>query len=155
MSQKRIFWVAIVCASSGCATAVQYTDDDLKPTPKKDAGAIFDSGHDSGINMQQDSGVEEDTGVQQDTGTMQCTRTIEYGTSMCDTCMEKFCCKQDNACGKSQACGDFLTCVGDCFGDGGNPNQCMTDCQTKYPQGANLFFAVENCMQQSCGNDCR
>lgn len=153
MSQKRIFWVAVVCTSFGCATAVQYDEPDTQPPPKKDAGAVFDSGHDTGV-MQNDSGVDEDTGVQQDTGVM-CMRTIEYGTPMCDTCMENSCCKEDNACGNSQACGDFITCVSDCFSDGGNPNQCMTDCGNQYPQGATLFNAVDSCLQTNCGNDCR
>jgi hypothetical protein len=154
LSQKGIFWVVVVCAPLGCATAVDYVEEDTGPAPKKDSGAMIDSGHDTGV-IKPDSGVDEDTGVQQDSGSMACMRTIEYGTAMCDTCMENSCCKEDNACGNSQACGDFIQCVDDCFNDGGNPNQCMTDCQTKYPQGANLFTAVDNCLQQSCGNNCR
>src|SRR5438105_1914939 len=92
LSQTRIFWVAIVCVPIGCATGFEPVDDTPPPTPKKDAATV-DTGHDTGSMQQQDSGVQEDSSMEQDTGKMTCSRTIEYGTAMCDTCMENSCCK--------------------------------------------------------------
>ena len=121
MRTAKLIWAALFSAAMpACATAIQ-DDPDPAPTPKKDAGVVDTGKQQQDSGVQQDTGVMEDTGVQEDTGAM-CMRTIEYGDPGCDTCMEQNCCAADNACGNSQACGDFITCVDDCFGDGGNPN---------------------------------
>jgi len=136
----------------GCATAVTE-EDDTTPTPtKKDSGTIMMP--DAGQMMMTMDAADEDVAMVVDTGTT-CSLTIMYGTPMCDTCMQSFCCKQDNACTANKDCTDLLTCLNACLMGDANPSQCLNACMNQHPQGAQLFNAIGNCVQSSCGNQCR
>lgn len=155
MSHTKIFWTVFFCcafssaAMPACATAIAY--DDPTPTPKKDAATI-DTGKDTG-SVQNDSGVQEDTWTPPDTGPT-CKLGITYGTAQCDTCMQASCCQQDKACMTNKQCTDYLTCGNNCVNQA-DPQACLTQCDSTYPQGAQLLSAILNCMDTSCANDCR
>ncbi len=148
LTHTKIIWAALFCfATPACATAVVY--EDPTPTPKKDAA--IDTGHDTGV--QNDSGVQEDTWSPPDTGPT-CKLGINYGTAMCDTCMQNSCCQQDKACMSNKQCTDYLTCGNACVNQA-DPQTCLTQCANTYPQGATLLDNIMICMQNSCANDCR
>jgi hypothetical protein len=150
--RTHFIWAALIGAAlPACATAIQ--DDPLPPVVKKDAAA-FDTGKpDSGSMMQADTGVMEDTGIVEDTGSG-CTLGINYGTAMCQTCMQTNCCAQDKACVQNSQCTNFLTCGNACVNQM-DPQTCMNNCANQYPQGASLLDNIFTCMETSCGNDCR
>ncbi len=129
--------------------------------PFEDAGVIHaDGGAKDAKTPPKDAQAVED--VSQELPDVTTTTTCDplplgTGLATCDTCLGASCCSEDQACGNDQACLAFIGCMDNCIPtDGGPPDQqCYSDCQTTYPNGANELDMLDTCMQTSCMTDCQ
>jgi hypothetical protein len=67
----------------------------------------------------------------------------------CQSCEEGSCCAQASACAINEACADLDLCVSNCFGAA----SCPSDCQDRYPKGAQDYQALLSCNNQ-CAAAC-
>lgn len=136
---------AVVDAFDDQSSIVQDAGKDAK-TPPKDAAPAIDS-----------STVADTSVVDLPDTSLVCSPKFTTGIQQCDSCMAASCCPEDNACANSSQCKGLITCYNTCVpNDGGPPDpNCMSQCDSTYPQGASLLNAWGQCMQTNCSNNCR
>jgi hypothetical protein len=143
----------------GCAhAAVDLSTDDT-------SSIVPDAGHDSAVvqHPQKDASAAdtsqsvEDSSVEVPDSSPVCSPKFTTGIPQCDTCEGQNCCLEDNACANNSQCTNIVTCYDNCIpNDGGPPDpNCMSNCDSTYPQGATLLNAWGQCIQTNCANDCR
>jgi len=84
---------------------------------------------------------------------MTCDDTFDCGACV-DCSVASNCAMQYAACEQSMQCPAFIMCAEDCqnFPD---PEPCYQECAEAYPQGANLYFAMVECIVcDTCVNSC-
>lgn len=70
-------------------------------------------------------------------------------STTCDVCLADSCCSELSACTNDPNCVQFYQCAKDC-----QSNECVSGCQSSYPDGASMFQSLESCGTSYCSSTC-